>query len=179
MGVNRVVPVVPRTPQEGGGVVTHGPRISRLVTTGAVIAVLSGALAAVPASAAVERPAGAGPPTPGAGIGTSAALDNPQCVLNERTKPYGRFDWTSVGDGPVCVKPWDDGDDNGGATYQGVTADRVKVVVILPNDTQRGRAVAVVTHRAGEPRRQHRRHARRLGARLPAAADEVLRDVGP
>jgi hypothetical protein len=84
--------------------VTHGPRISRLVATGAVVAVLYGALAALPASAA-QRPPGAGPPTSGAGIGTSAALDNPRCVLNERTKPYGRFDWTSVADGPVCVKP--------------------------------------------------------------------------
>jgi len=117
--------------------VTHGARIARLVTTGAVIAVLSGALSAVPASAA-QRPPGGGRPTPGSGIGTKAALSNPQCVLNERTKPYGRLDWTSVGDGPVCVKPWDDGDDNGGATYQGVTADRVTVVVILPNETQRG-----------------------------------------
>ena len=117
---------------------THGPRISRLVATGAVVAVLYGALAVLPASAAAKRPPGAGPPTPGAGIGTSAALDNPRCVLNERTEPYGRFDWTSVADGPVCVKPWDDDDDNGGATSQGVTADRVKVVVILPNETQRG-----------------------------------------
>ena len=62
MGVNRVVPVVPRTPQEGGGVVTHGPRISRLVTTGAVIAVLSGAqlagvlgaLAAIPVAGTLQ-----------------------------------------------------------------------------------------------------------------------------
>ena len=113
------------------------------------------------------------------GIGTSAALDNPRCVLNDRTEPYGRFDWTSVADGPVCVKPWDDGDNNGGATYQGVTADRVKVVVILPNEHAARRAVTVVTHGAGEPRRQHRRHTRGLGARLPAAVDAVVRDVGP
>ena len=33
---------------------------------------------------------------------------------------YGRFDSASVGGGPICVKPWSAGKDNGGATHQGV-----------------------------------------------------------
>jgi hypothetical protein len=34
------------------------------------------------------------------------------------------------------VKEWDESADNGGATAQGVTKDRIKVVFILPNDQQ-------------------------------------------
>ena len=95
-----------------------------------------GAIAAAPAPAVVEAPPGGGKPTAGSGIGTTAALENPRCVLNERTEPYGRFSSVVEGGGPVCVKPWEEGDDNGGATSQGVTADRVKIVVVLPNESQ-------------------------------------------
>jgi len=74
-------------------------------------------------------------------LGTTAALDNPRC---HKTSPsgdslyfgYGRFDSTVVGGGPVCVKAWKEGADNGGATWQGVTKDKVTVVVMLPNETQ-------------------------------------------
>ena len=31
---------------------------------------------------------------------------------------------------PLCVKPWKDGADNGGATAQGVTAKTIKVAVL-------------------------------------------------
>ena len=34
----------------------------------------------------------------------------------------------------MCVKPWKEGADNGGATYQGVTKDTVKVVVYVAAD---------------------------------------------
>ena len=88
-------------------------------------------------AATVERPEGAGPPVAASGMGTQAALDNPRCRHDDPTYgPYGRFDTTSVGGGPACVKAWKEGADNGGATAQGVTKDRVKVVFVLPNEEQ-------------------------------------------
>ena len=88
-------------------------------------------------AATVERPEGAGPPVAASGMGTQAALDNPRCQHDDPTYgPYGRFDSTSVGGGPACVKVWKEGADNGGATAQGVTKDRVKVVFVLPNEEQ-------------------------------------------
>ena len=92
-------------------------------------------------AATLPRPKGAGPPVAASGMGTSAALDNPRC---RQTSPsgdilyggYGRFDTTVVGGGPVCVKAWKAGADNGGATWQGVTKDKITVVAVLPNDTQ-------------------------------------------
>jgi hypothetical protein len=97
---------------------------------------------AVPEASAVKRPAGAGVPVPGSGIGTAAAIKNPECKTTSPTTGeailggYGRFDSTVVAGGPVCVKPWKDGADNGGATWQGVTKDKVTVVVVVPNDQQ-------------------------------------------
>ena len=37
--------------------------------------------------------------------------------------------------GPVCLPEWK-GKDNGGATYQGVTKDAIKVVALVPNELQ-------------------------------------------
>ena len=34
------------------------------------------------------------------------------------------------------MKPWKDGDDNGGATSPGVTKDAITVVAVVPNETQ-------------------------------------------
>jgi len=76
-------------------------------------------------------------------MGTTAALQNPRC---HKTSPagealyfgYGRFSGTTVGGGPVCVKEWKEGTDNGGATHMGVTKDKITVVVVLPNETQLG-----------------------------------------
>ena len=36
----------------------------------------------------------------------------------------------------MCVKAWKDGADNGGATWQGVTKDKITVIAVLPNDAQ-------------------------------------------
>ncbi len=97
-------------------------------------------LPAAAGAATVDRPKGAGKPTPGSGIGTTAATENPRCV-HDATHPafgdYGAFDSSVVGGGPVCVKPWEDGDDNGGTTSPGVTADTVTLVALLPNEAQR------------------------------------------
>jgi hypothetical protein len=106
-----------------------------LAAAGALLAL---AALAVPASAATAPPPGAAKPTPGSGIGTQAALDNPRCVHDDpEYGVYGRFNSYLVGDGPVCVKPWKAGSDNGGTTSRGVTADRVTVVFVMPNEQQR------------------------------------------
>src|SRR5439155_20633241 len=55
--------------------------------------------------------------------------------------------------GPVCVKPWTDGADNGGATAPGVTKDRILVYAIIPNDEQLSHVSgAAPTNRAGNTR---------------------------
>ena len=115
-----------------------GPIVTAVVLT--LVAVSALAVSAGAGTTMVEPPPGAGKPTAGSGIGTAAALNNPRCVHDEaraRYGDYGAFDSTSVGGGPICVRPWKDGDDNGGSTYQGVTADKVKVVVLLPNEEQK------------------------------------------
>jgi hypothetical protein len=100
---------------------------------------------ATSADAAVERPPGAGKPVPGSGIGTAAALNGPRCTKESPAtgQPlyggYGRWNSTAVGGGPICVKPWKDGADNGGATSPGVTTDRITVVVVVPNSSQLAR----------------------------------------
>jgi hypothetical protein len=89
------------------------------------------------AATTTSRPQGAGPPVKASGMGSQAALDNPRCRHDDPTfGPYGRFDSNSVGGGPACVKVWNQGADNGGATAPGVTKDRIKVVFVLPNDEQ-------------------------------------------
>jgi hypothetical protein len=109
------------------------------------VAVVAAALAApaalVAPAAAVQPPSGAGKPTPGSGIGTAAALGRPDCSHDDTARfgVYGRLDSTVVGGGPVCVKPWTDGDDNGGATAPGVTADRILVYAVIPNADQLSR----------------------------------------
>ena len=118
---------------------------SRFVVIGAALTVVGAALvsplgaagAAGAAVGAVKAPPGAGRPVAASGIGTSAALDNPKCQHDSPNYGvYGRFSGTTVGGGPICVKPWKDGDDNGGATSPGVTKDTVTVVAVLPNETQ-------------------------------------------
>jgi hypothetical protein len=111
------------------------------VALGVSSLVISGVTAAPGGAATLPRPKGAGAPVPGSGVGTTAAVNNPEC---HKTNPsgdtlyfgYGRFNSTVVGGGPVCVKPWKDGADNGGATAQGVTKDKVTIVAVLPNDQQ-------------------------------------------
>ena len=92
------------------------------------------------AGAATTRPDGVGPPVPASGVGTEAALENPRCRHGEAENgPYGRFDSTEVGGGPICVREWKQTNNNGGATAQGVTKDRIVVVAVVPNDQQLSR----------------------------------------
>src|SRR5438105_7571747 len=92
-----------------------------------VTVVTVGVGASVTATAAnagrVTPPRGAATPTPGSGMGTAAAFANPKCSHDDpaRFGVYGRLSSTVHGQGPVCVKVWKQGADNGGATSPGVT----------------------------------------------------------
>jgi hypothetical protein len=80
----------------------------------------------------VKPPKGAAMPVAATGIGTKAAMDDPRCRTGEQYGVYGKWDSAFVGGGPLCVKPFEEGDDNGGATYKGVNKDTIKVVAVLP-----------------------------------------------
>jgi hypothetical protein len=65
------------------------------------------------------------------GVGTSEAKNGPLC-----DPTTGKIKIPSYL-AAVCVRPWPDGADNGGATYQGVTADTIKAVAyVAPTDVQ-------------------------------------------
>jgi hypothetical protein len=115
---------------------TAGPRLAALglgiVCTAALV--MPSANASAPrGELVVDRPPGAGMPTAGSGIGTQAALDNPTCTDPTKLDGYGRRSSSSVGNGPICVRPFEAGEDNGGATTRGVTADKIKIVFVVPN----------------------------------------------
>jgi hypothetical protein len=110
---------------------------SRSVRVGIVIAVAMAV--AAPSAFAADRAPGTGKPPAGSGINTAAALNGPLC--DKTAGPYGRLDFVTKGSGPVCVVEWKGGD-NGGATYQGVTKDTIKVVVLLPNEQQMAEVTA-------------------------------------
>ena len=106
-------------------------RLVALLCAALALPLATAAAAAPSAKYAVPLPPGAGKPTPGSGIYTQAALDNPLCVIDKERYPYGRFDGAVVGGGAVCTRPFKTGENNGGATSTGVTKDAVKVVVVL------------------------------------------------
>jgi hypothetical protein len=86
------------------------------------------ACAAVPACSSSTDAGGGGASSrhdhnAAAAIGTSAALHSPDCDTSS-----GRLKLSFVYR-PPCVRPWNDGDDNGGATATGVTATSIKVLV--------------------------------------------------
>ncbi len=78
------------------------------------------ALVAVPATEAVAAANTA------AGVGTKAALNSPLCdAATGKIKIPSHL-------ASACTKAFNKGDDNGGATYQGVTKNTIKVVVCVP-----------------------------------------------
>ena len=88
--------------------------------------------AALPAGAvALEPKVSVGKAPAGVGIGSKAALAREGCDPERK-----RMDYATVGGGPLCVTPWPDGKNNGGATYAGVTGTTVKVVVLTPTPEQ-------------------------------------------
>ncbi len=128
-------------------------RVARIGAVASVAAVL-----ALPASAGAAAPApGVGKPPAGTGIGTAAALANPLCDKTQGIAGYGKLSFVieggapDTGGSPICVAVWK-GKDNGGATYQGVTKDSVKVAVLVPNDQQKGIAALQPKNNAtGQP----------------------------
>src|SRR5262245_40301883 len=100
------------------------------VSAPAVVGVGSGAAATD--KMVVKVPEGAAPPVAGTGLGTKEALDDPRCNTGDQYSVYGRWDTSTVGAGPYCVRPFEDGEDNGGATAKGVTADSIKIVAVIP-----------------------------------------------
>ncbi len=119
-----------------------------------VLVIMTAAVAAcLPLSGvdAAERAPGTGKPPAGTGINTPAAYANPQCA--KEYGPYGVMGIVTVDVGSVCM-PEPKPVDNGGATYQGVTKDSVKVVSIMPNPSswQRlGPRASAQNYGTGEP----------------------------
>ena len=123
----------------------------RTVTAVAALLVVS---AAGSLDAAVKPPPGATSPVPATGIGTATAMKDPRCNTGPGFNAYGNWNTTTVGgggSGPICVKPWSETDDNGGATSQGVTRDKVTVVAIIPSADQTEALLADATQRPGVP----------------------------
>lgn len=121
-------------------------RVRRAPSTVALVLAVTAALAATSllggtADAAsgnavvVKPPKGAAKPAPGTGLGTQAALDDPRCNTDSPNySVYGRWDTATVGAGPFCVRPFEEGEDNGGATSRGVSADAITIVAVLPSE---------------------------------------------
>ena len=78
------------------------------------------------------------------GIGSAEALKNPQCDPTTKRIRYQTYS------APLCVKAWKDGADNGGKTAQGVTKDKILVVVLwnLLNPEQAGSRSGLYTNQA-------------------------------
>jgi hypothetical protein len=106
----------------------------RPVRVGVAVAIAAALTLPAATAGAVERPPDTGPTTAGSGIGTPAAMNDPNC--DKTAGPYGRLNFITKGSGPVCVVAWKEGKSNGGATYQGVTKDTIKVVSLVPNEQQ-------------------------------------------
>jgi hypothetical protein len=123
-------------------VVVAASAASTVVATSASARTPSAALAA-------EPPAGATKPNLETGIGTKSAMDDPRCTTGEAYGVYGRWNGPVVGMGPPCAVAFEEGDDNGGATSRGVTADSVKIVYVVPQGTEAYTAGATaITNRA-------------------------------
>jgi hypothetical protein len=122
-----------------GGVRRGSARVALLGIVGiALIGLPNGA-----ASGSV--PAAAGKSNAAAGIGTKAALSNPNCD-RETGRIAIPYQWP-----PPCVKEFKDGADNGGATAQGVTADSIKVVVRTASPPEQPAPSGVTNLATGAP----------------------------
>jgi hypothetical protein len=91
----------------------------------AVVALMVGASATL-ASGQVK----VGPTVPAAGVGTQAALNSPTC-----DKSDGKLAYPYQQRAP-CVRPMKKGENNGGATAEGVTKDAIKVVLVVGTHDQ-------------------------------------------
>lgn len=79
-------------------------------------------------------------------IGSAAALANPNCDSSVKRLKFPSYT------APPCVKPWNEGDDNGGATTQGVKKDSIKVVVLWADlASQTSQAGNIIDQSTGKP----------------------------
>jgi hypothetical protein len=113
-----------------------------IVSASAVLAAGSGYAASSDDVVVVKPPKGAAKPVAATGIGTRAAMEDSRCQTEARFGVYGQWNSSFVGGGPVCVRPFEQGESNGGATSPGVTATSIRVVAVLPTP-QRSEAQAV------------------------------------
>ena len=93
--------------------------ISRTITVLIALAVGVGFLASVTETAEARV-------NNDVGLGTPAALNQPMC-----DKETGRWKVQYYGIGP-CTRPFEQGENNGGATAQGVTKDEILIVALIP-----------------------------------------------
>ena len=107
-------------------------RLGQVVLAVTAVALVTAGLAGS-ATGAAKAPGTVTPPK-GSGINTPAALNDPRCVTTNSA--YGRWSFVSVGTGPVCVRPFEDGEKNGGATVRGVTAKTITIVAVTQNPAQ-------------------------------------------
>ena len=77
-----------------------------------------------------------GPSVPAAGVGTAAARNSPNCG------PDGNLAYPSSFR-PPCTRPLEKGESNGGATTMGVTAETIKIVLLLSSTELQERLPAV------------------------------------
>ena len=118
------------------------------------VALVIGCVATAAGGAATQaggRAPGVGKPPAGTGIGTDAAMSNPNCDRDAGS--YGRSNFVFKGSGGVCVVPFKAGSDNGGATAPGVTKGSIKVVVVTPNPEQAAAGMGTgiaMNHATGE-----------------------------
>src|SRR5712671_957629 len=112
----------------------------RVVAAFVVSAVASGGLLAVSGSAQ------AADTSLDPGINSPEALKNPDCNPQTKTIKFQHFA------AAPCVKPWKAGADNGGATAQGVTKTKIKVVVLwnTPSSQQLGMKGAYLNQATGQ-----------------------------
>jgi hypothetical protein len=116
--------------------------VAALVAIGVMVPTATAAGAA--ANGPQPVPPGVGRPPAGSGINTAAAYANPDCDPNAAT--FGRINFVFAGFGPICTPRWPEGRNNGGATYPGVTRDKILVITVVPNDAQ-----VAATPRQGGP----------------------------
>ncbi len=105
---------------------TRSRRAYCALVVGFAVAMSLSSLPMSAASAATSAGAAAGTDP---GIGTPAALQNPNCDPSTKRIKFAHYA------AAPCVKPWPAGSDNGGVTAQGVTKTSIKVVVLWHEPT--------------------------------------------
>ena len=121
----------------------------RTISTHARRAVAGLVIGAVATGGLLSASAGAGSAAPqnfDPGINSAEALKNPDCNPQTKTIKFQHFA------AAPCVKPWKNGADNGGATAQGVTRTKIKVVVLwsAPSAQQLGMKGAYLNQATGQ-----------------------------